>query len=69
MDTKIDDINDDIEVWRCQKAKLKHLFSHLDESDFYYEYGKKNVMITNLHQKIGKTREEFDAFILTLAKH
>ena len=34
--------------WRRQKAKLKLMFTHLDNDDFYYNYGMKEVMMNNL---------------------
>lgn len=46
--------------WGKQKAKLKMLFSHLQESDFVYEYGKKEAMMTNLQIKTGETRSELN---------
>jgi hypothetical protein len=54
------------QMWRIQKAKLLLRFSHLDESDFRYDYGRKEVMMCNLQAKLGKSREELNSFLLTL---
>lgn len=54
------------ETWRLQKAKMMIQFNYLHDEDFHYDYGKKDCMITTLRQKIGKSREEFDAYLLTL---
>ena len=50
--------------WGKQKAKLKMMFSHLEDSDFVYEYGNKETMMLNLQLKIGKTRSELNELIL-----
>jgi hypothetical protein len=47
-------------VWRKQKSKLKIMFSTLNDNDFKYEYGMKDVMMTNLQQKLGKSRSELN---------
>ena len=52
--------------WRRQKAKLKLMFAHLDNDDFYYNYGKKEVMMTNLQAKLGKSREGLNALLAQL---
>jgi hypothetical protein len=54
--------------WSKQKAKLKILFSHLQESDFVYEYGEKETMMTNLQLKTGKTRSELNEIITDTKK-
>jgi hypothetical protein len=51
------------ELWRKQKAKLKLLFSQLDEDDFNYDYGMKEVMMTKLQTKLGKSRNELNALL------
>jgi hypothetical protein len=53
-------------TWRRQKAKLKLLFSHLNETDFRYDYGMKDVMMTRLQQKLGKSREELNELMTGL---
>jgi phage-related protein len=55
--------------WGKQKAKLKILFSHLQESDFVYEYGKKETMMANLQLKTGKTMSELNELITDSKKH
>ena len=52
--------------WRRQKAKLKLMFAHLDTDDFYYDYGMKEVMLTNLQSKLGKSREELNILLAQL---
>lgn len=51
------------ELWTFQKAKLSLLFPHLHEVDFYYDYGKKDVMLDLLQKKLGKTREELNVLL------
>jgi len=52
--------------WKRQKAKLKLMFSHLDNDDFYYNYGMKEVMMNNLQAKLGKSREGLNALLAQL---
>lgn len=54
------------ELWTIQKAKLKLIFAHLDEDDFQYDYGKKDVMLTNLELKLGKSRAELEQLLSEL---
>lgn len=54
------------ELWRIQKAKLLLRFSQLDEEDFHYDYGMKEVMMSKLQVKLGKSREELNACLLKL---
>lgn len=54
------------QLWEAQKVKLKLLFASLKDEDFQYDYGKKEVMLTNLQQKLGKTREELNACLTQL---
>jgi hypothetical protein len=39
------------------------MFSHLEDSDFVYEYGNKETMMSNLQLKTGKTRSELNELI------
>ena len=55
--------------WRRQKAKLKLMFPHLDSGDFYYDYGMKEVMMTNLQAKLGKSREELNTALKNLVNY
>lgn len=64
--TAMIDIRNPDELWAIQKAKLKLLFTHLHDDDFYYDYGKKDVMLEQLQKKLGKSREELSQFLLTL---
>ena len=52
--------------WARQKAKLRLLFTHLEDSDFSYDYGKKEVMMNNLQTKLGKSREELNVLLSEL---
>ena len=52
--------------WAIQKAKLRLLFTHLEDSDFSYDYGKKDVMMTNLQAKLGKSREQLNVLLSEL---
>ena len=52
--------------WERQKAKLKAMFSHLDDDDLHYDYGMKEVMLTNLQAKLGKSREELNILLTQL---
>ena len=54
------------ENWERQKAKLKLMFPHLDDRDLYFDYGKKEVMMTSLQAKLGKSREELNALLAQL---
>lgn len=54
--------------WNKQKAKLKGMFSQLEDSDFNYDYGNKDAMLTKLQFKIGKTRSELNELITDLGK-
>jgi hypothetical protein len=50
-------------AWRMQKAKLLLKFTHLNESDFYYDYGMKDVMMRRLEAKLGKSRDELNTLL------
>lgn len=52
--------------WRRKKAKLKLMFTHLHDGDFIYDYGMKEVMMTNLQAKVSKSRIELNALMATL---
>lgn len=60
------DIKNPEELWTLQKAKLKLRFTHLDDGDFQYDYGKKDVMLDLLQKKLGKSREELNHILLVL---
>ena len=62
----MNDIKNPEELWRLQKAKLKLRFTHLDDEDFQYDYGKKDVMLDLLQKKLGKSREELNHILLGL---
>lgn len=48
---------------RLQMAKLKLRYSHLTDDDVSFDYGKKEVMMTALQAKLGKTREELNTIL------
>lgn len=54
------------EAWRAQKAKLLLRFSQLNEGDFSFKNGMKDVMMTKLQDKLGKSRAELSAILLEL---
>lgn len=62
----MNDIKNPEELWTLQKAKLKLRFTHLDDEDFQYDYGKKDVMLDLLQKKLGKSREELNHILLGL---
>ena len=59
----MNDIKNPDELWNAQKAKLKLIFSQLHDEDFRFEYGKKEVMMTQLQLKLGKSREELNLLL------
>jgi|688.fasta_scaffold355646_3 uncharacterized protein YjbJ (UPF0337 family) len=52
--------------WSEQKTKLKAKFSNLTDADLQYENGKKDEMLTKIHVKLGKTKEELASIIAAL---
>jgi hypothetical protein len=62
----MNEIKNPEELWTLQKAKLKLQFTHLHDEDFYYDYGKKDVMLESLQKKLGKSREELNEILLGL---
>lgn len=54
------------EQWRKQKAKLKLLLPQLNDEDFNYDYGKKEVMMTKLQDRLHKSREELNVLLTGL---
>lgn len=52
--------------WTEQKVKLQAQFNTLKDADLHYESGKKEEMLTNIQNKLGKTQEELAAIISTL---
>ena len=46
------------ERWTVQKAKLKLAFTHLNDDDFTYDNRMRDVMLEQLQQKLGKSRED-----------
>lgn len=58
--------NEPNERWRVQKEKLLRNFSYLTERDFHFDYGMRDVMMTKLQAKLGKSRDELNALLNTL---
>ena len=54
--------------WKIQVAKLKLMYPHLNDDDFKFDYGMKDVMLNNLQLKLGKTREQLNELFDTLSK-
>ena len=54
------------DVWQRQVTKLKLLFPQLTEEDFTYDYGKKEVMMMKLQNKLGKSREQLNELLVEL---
>jgi uncharacterized protein YjbJ (UPF0337 family) len=49
--------------WNKQKGKLKKAFATLTDDDLMFAEGKKDEMMGKLQIKLGKTKEELDAYI------
>ena len=52
-------------IWNQQKTRLKLKFPTLTDADLDYQEGQKDVMFSRLQAKLGKTRSEIDAVILS----
>lgn len=52
--------------WKELKGKLKAKFSTLTDADLHYDEGKKDEMLRNVQNKLGKTKEELTAIIAAL---
>lgn len=59
-------IRDPQETWRLQMVQLKLRYRHLTDRDVYFDYGKKEAMLTSLQAKLGKTREELNSLLLEM---
>ena len=57
-----------IERWEIQKVKLKTMFKSLDDDDFKFDYGQKEIMMNNLQTKLSKTREELNKLLEELGQ-
>jgi hypothetical protein len=58
--------NEEIRDWTYQKEELLNLYPVLTDVDFEYLDGEKDVMLANIREIIGKTKEEFDEIIAYL---
>lgn len=54
------------ETWKEQKERLKQKFAALTDTDVLFLEGKEEEMITKLHVKFGKTRQELQQIINSL---
>jgi hypothetical protein len=54
------------QVWNIQKGKLKLRFMQLTDKDFIFDYGMKEVMLTRLQNKLGKSREDLNILLKEL---
>ena len=52
--------------WAEKKEKLKEKFAMLTKSDLILEDGKKDLMLSKLQIKLGKTKEELLAILSSL---
>jgi hypothetical protein len=52
--------------WDLQKVKLELRFTFLTDIDFRYDYGRKEVMMTSLQIKLGKSREALNELLAQL---
>ena len=52
--------------WRDQSVKLKVKYATLTDADLHYANGKKEEMMTKLHTKLGKSKEQLAAIIAAL---
>ena len=52
--------------WNIQKAKLKQKYANLTDNDLMYEEGQREEMLGKLQVKLGKTKEELNAFLESL---
>ena len=62
----MNEIKNPEELWALQKAKLRLRFTHLNDEDFQYDYGKKDVMLDELQKKLSRSREELNQLLLGL---
>jgi hypothetical protein len=54
------------EKWKNQVNKLKEMYPSLEEDDFTYDYGMKDVMLNRLQDKLGKNREELNEMLAAI---
>lgn len=52
-----------LSLWQKQKNKLMAQFPELTETDFLFTIGKKESMLNNVKDKLGKTTEEFEKLL------
>jgi uncharacterized protein YjbJ (UPF0337 family) len=55
-----------LENWNEKKGKLKGKFLSLTDADLHYENGKQDEMLTRIHLKLGKTKDELTSIIAEL---
>jgi hypothetical protein len=54
--------------WLIQKTKLKRIFHNLNEHDFWYDYGQKEVMMMKLQVKLNLNRQTLNRLLAELTK-
>jgi hypothetical protein len=57
---------DPIEQWLQKKTKLMDRFRNLNECDFYFDYGRREDMVTKLHSKLGISRDQLRELLCAL---
>jgi hypothetical protein len=55
-----------IRFWKIKKEKLLKKYENLTDKDLSFDEGKEKEMIEVLGNKLGKTRQELLAIIITL---
>jgi len=48
--------------WNELKGKLKQKYAQLSDDDLIYVEGKEDEMVGRLQKKLGKSKEEIEAF-------
>ncbi len=48
--------------WNELKGKLKQKYAQLSDDDLTYVEGKEDEMVGRLQKKLGKSKEEIEAF-------
>lgn len=56
-------------AWNETKGRLKKSFASLTDDDLLYSEGKEDVLIGQLQQKLGKTRDEVISILNTHDKN
>lgn len=54
------------QIWNEQQFKLKLKFAKLNDSDFYFETGRKHEMMERIGIKLGKSYQEIERIFQSL---